>query len=263
MSDLSVSAVIPVYSETDLLVETVSLLRKKLGGDLHQSIIVYHPNASPECIATCERLAASDASIRLLKQGPNSGIGWAYREAIPYITGSHTLIISSDLETDPNDAGLMTAKARETGADIVCASRWLPGGGFEGYSPLKLVLNFTYNWIFRTLYGISIHDITFGYRLMRTEILRNVKWEYGRHQFCAEILLKPVRLGYKAVEIPTRWVRRATGTSQNNLWRDLRFATAALRIRTQSRDSMRAKSEDAAGLTDSRPARPAAGSGPS
>lgn len=240
METLRVSVLLPVYSETDLLLESVRRLREHLGPDLGEIIIIFHPQSSPECIAVCERLAAEDPSIHTLRQGPNNGIGWAYREAIPHVTGTHALIMSSDLETDPDDAGRLVAKARETGADIVCASRWLPGGGFQGYSPLKLVLNYGYNWIFRTLYGIRIHDITFGYKLVRTEVLRSIRWECGRHQFCAELLLKPVRLGKSAVEIPTRWVARAEGVSRNNLWRDLRFATTALRIRVQSLDSMRA-----------------------
>ena len=238
--EIRVSVLMAVYSETDLLVESVERVRAALGADLHEIVIIFHPRSSAECVAVCERLAASDASIRLLRQGPNSGIGWAYREAIPHITGTHALIMSSDLETDPDDAGRLVARARETGADIVCASRWLPGGGFQGYSPLKLVLNLGYNWIFRTLYGLEIHDITFGYKLVRAELLRTIRWECGRHQFCAELLLKPARLGYRAAEIPTRWVRRTAGTSRNNLWRDLRFATTALRIRVQPLDSMRA-----------------------
>ena len=72
------------------------------------------------------------------------------------------------------------------------------------------MLNYGYNLIFRALYGIRIHDITFGYRLMTAEVLRKVRWEYGRHEFCAEILLKPVRLGYTAVAAwKIRFARRA------------------------------------------------------
>jgi len=140
-------------------------------------------------------------------------------------------LLSSDIETNPDDAGRLAEAAARTGADIVCASRWLRGGGFSGYDPLKLVLNYGYNLIFRALYGIRIHDITFGYRLMTAEVLRKVRWEYGRHEFCAEILLKPVRLGYTAVEVPTRWIKRAEGESKNTFMRNFKFASAAWKIR--------------------------------
>jgi len=163
-------------------------------------------------------------------QGPRAGIGWAYREAIPYVTGTHALIMSSDLETNPADAAAIVRKAEETGADIVCASRWMRGGGFSGYNPVKLVLNFGYNLIFRALYRTSIHDITFGYKLIRSEILRQVNWQYGTHEFCAELILRPLRLGYKASEIPTRWVKRPAGDSKMTFMRNFRFVSAAWHI---------------------------------
>jgi len=227
---MKISALVPVYSETDLLVETLARLKASLGPLLHEFLIIASPKSSPECLELCRTLAA-DPVVRTYLQSDNPGIGWAYRELIPHITGTHALIISSDLETNPDDAGRMAAAAAETGADIVCASRWQRGGGFKGYDPLKLVLNLGYNLIFRTLYGIRIHDITFGYRLMKTEVLRGVKWEYGRHEFCAEILLKPVRLGYTAVEVPTKWIKRPEGESKNTFMRNFKFASAAWKIR--------------------------------
>ena len=227
---MKVSVLMPVYSETDLLVQSIERLRRSLKEHLHEILIVVSPKSSPECMALCRRLPVEDPLIRTIVQSDRPGIGWAYREAIPYITGTHGLVISSDLETDPDDAGRLVEAALSTGADIVCASRWLAGGGFTGYDPVKWVLNCGYNLIFRILYWLPIHDVTFGYKLVSAEVLRKVRWEYGRHEFCAELLLKPVRLGYRAVEIPTKWVKRPEGESKNTFLRNLKFASAALSI---------------------------------
>ncbi len=226
---MKISVVMTVYSETDLLRESVNEIRGPLRAWPHEILVVVHPRSSPECLALCDELGREDG-IRIVVQGPRSGIGWAYREAIPYITGTHALIMSSDLETNPHDAAALVRKAEATGADIVCASRWMPGGGFSGYDPLKLVLNWGYNLLFRALYRTSIHDITFGYKLVRTEVLQQVAWEYGTHEFCAELLLKPLRLGYTATEIPTRWVKRPEGDSKMTFMRNFRFVSAAWRI---------------------------------
>src|SRR5579872_976100 len=228
---MKVSALVAVYSETDLLVQTIDRLKKSLGGNLHEILIMVSPKSTPECLELCDRLAKEDTLVKTFVQSPNPGIGWAYRELIPHITGSHGMILSSDLETDPDDAAKLVKKAEETRADIVCASRWSEGGSFKGYDPIKLVLNYGYNLIFRTLYGIRIHDITFGYRLMKTEVLKAIKWEYGRHEFCCEMLLKPVRLKYTAVEVPTKWVKRPEGESKNTFARNFKFASAAWKIR--------------------------------
>lgn len=228
---MKISVLMPVYSETALLLESLDRLRQALGEWLHETVIVVAPNSTKECLDLCHSLPMTDPSIKVVVQSDRPGIGWAYREAIPHMTGTHGLIISSDLETNPDDARRMAEMALETDADIVCASRWLRAGGFTGYDPFKLVLNYGYNLIFRTLYGISIHDITFGYRLMKADVLRSVKWEYGRHEFCSELLLKPVRLGYRAVELPTKWIKRPEGESKNSFSRNFKFVAAAWKIR--------------------------------
>lgn len=238
-STMEISALVAVYSETDLLVATLDRIKKSLGPLLHEFLIMVSPKSNPECLALCHKLAETDPLVKTYIQSDNPGIGWAYRELIPHMTGTHGLILSSDLETNPDDAGFMAQAAQQSGADIVCASRWLRSGSFSGYDPFKLVLNYGYNLIFRTLYGIHIHDITFGYRLMTAEVLRGVNWEYGRHEFCAEMLLKPVRLGYRATEIPTRWVKRPEGESKNTFMRNFKFASAAWKIRFAPKESFR------------------------
>ena len=218
-----------MYSETELLRESVRQIRSQLREWPSEILIVVHPKSSAECLALCEALGR-EPDIRIIIQGPRSGIGWAYREAIPYVTGTHTLILSSDLETNPADAAAMVRKAEESRADIVCASRWMGGGGFSGYNPVKLVLNYGYNLMFRALYRTRIHDITFGYKLIRSEILRQLKWEYGTHEFCAELLLRPLRMGYTATEVPTRWIKRPEGDSKMTFMRNFRFVWAAWHI---------------------------------
>ena len=237
MTPMKISVIVTVYSETDLLTQSVEHLRRQLEPWTYEILIVVHPKSSAECLALCDRLGrASD--IRVIVQGPRSGIGWAYREAIPHLTGTHALMMNGDLETNPDDAAAIVRKAVETGADIVCASRWLRGGGFSGYDPLKLVLNYGYNLIFRALYGTSIHDLTFGYKLIRADLLQRINWEYGTHEFCAEVLLKPLRLGCTAVELPTRWVKRQGGDSKMTFMRNFRFVSAAWRILWQPKSAI-------------------------
>lgn len=226
---MKISVIMSVYSETELLRESVALVRGQLENVSHEILVVVHPKSNAECFAVCRELE-KEPDVRIIVQGPRSGIGWAYREAIPYVRGQYALIMSSDLETNPNDVRALLQKADETSADIVCASRWARGGGFSGYSPLKFVLNYGYNQIFRILYRTRVHDITFGYKLIRSEVLRRVKWEYGTHEFCAELLLRPLRIGYKAVEIPTQWIKRPEGESKMTFMRNFRFVSAAWKI---------------------------------
>jgi hypothetical protein len=94
--------------------------------------------------------------------------------------------------------------------DIVAASRWLEGGGFEGYSRLKLALNFLFQKFFCVLYRTNLTDLTYAYRLYRRATLEGIVWEELRHPFLLECLLKPLRRGARITELPCTW--RARGS---------------------------------------------------
>src|SRR5215471_15962554 len=115
-SKMKISALVAVYSETDLLVATLDRLKKSLGPLLHEFLIIASPKSSKECLDLCHKLAQTDLLVRTYMQSDNPGIGWAYRELIPHMTGTHGLILSSDLETNPDDAGFMAQAAEQSGA---------------------------------------------------------------------------------------------------------------------------------------------------
>ena len=106
-----VSVLLPVYSETDLLLRTIADTRASLVDLLEEFLIVVAPQYSPECLNLCRRLPQIHPDIRTWIQSDRAGIGWAYREAIPHMRGTHGLLMASDLETDPADARRLADKA--------------------------------------------------------------------------------------------------------------------------------------------------------
>src|SRR5260370_16434829 len=118
-SQMKISALVAVYSETDLLLATLERLKASLGPLLWEFLIIVSPKSNPECLALCHKLAETDPLVKTYMQSDNPGIGWAYRELIPHMAGTYGLILSSDLETNPDDAALMPQAPPETGADIV------------------------------------------------------------------------------------------------------------------------------------------------
>jgi len=47
--------------------------------------------------------------------------------------------MAADLETEPAAIDRMVDMILETGCEGVIANRWLPGGGFTNYDPIKYV----------------------------------------------------------------------------------------------------------------------------
>jgi hypothetical protein len=45
--------------------------------------------------------------------------------------------------------------------------------------------------------------MTFGYRILPTYLTKTMNWEESRHPFVLETIVKALRLGVRAVEVPT------------------------------------------------------------
>jgi hypothetical protein len=121
---------------------------------------------------------------------------------------------------------------------IVTASRWMDGGSFHGYSPLKLALNWVFQRFFSLIYGTRLSDMTYAYRIMPTALVQSIRWEELRHPFLFETMIKPVRLGVPVVEIPAVWKARTEGDSQNTFFRNFVYFRTGLKTRFVSKSAL-------------------------
>jgi len=142
-------------------------------------------------------------------------LGGAVRGGFDVAKGTHVIMMSSDLETDPDTVPLLIAEARKRPAAIITATRWQGGTNFEGYNPVKLVLNKVFQAFFALLYRVRLTDLTFAYRIFPTELVRSIRWEELKHPFLFETIIKPLRLGVEVVEVPSTWRVRSEGVSHN------------------------------------------------
>ena len=57
---MKISVLMPVYSETALLLESLDRLRQALGEWLHETVIVVAPGSTKECLDLCHSLPLTD-----------------------------------------------------------------------------------------------------------------------------------------------------------------------------------------------------------
>jgi dolichol-phosphate mannosyltransferase len=230
LSSIKLSVVITVFSETFSIDETVNILLGRDRGYIQEIILLVSPRATEETFAICNRWVSKDSRVRLVVQKNNPGIGWAYREGMEAATGNYVALMAGDLETEPAAVDRMVQKITETGCDEVIANRWLPGGGFTNYDPLKYVLNWLFQKIFRVLFWTRIGDFTFGFKILSKEVTQSITWEGTLHEVCIETTLKPLKKGYYLEQVPTVWVGRKEGRSVNPFFRNFRYVKMGLKI---------------------------------
>lgn len=229
LDTIRLSVVVTVYSETFSIDETIKILLERDRGYIHEILLLVSPRASEETFAICRKWAEREPRVKRVVQQNNPGIGWAYREGMQAAQGNYIALMAADLETEPAAVDRMVQKVVETGCDEVIANRWLPGGGFTNYDPLKLVLNWVFQKAFRLLFWTSIGDFTFGLKLLHKEVAEAVEWKGTMHEICIETTVKPLKKGYHLEQVPTVWVGRKEGRSVNTFFRNFRYVRMGLK----------------------------------
>jgi len=227
----SVSVILPVLNETTSLTRTVDIILRDVKDRVKELLIVVCRETTPEAIATVERLRKELRNLVVVIDQQLPFLGGAFRDAFDVARGSHAIMMASDLETNPSDVKTLIDEAEKMPWGIVTASRWRSGGSFHGYSIIKLVCNWIFQHCFSLLYWTNLTDMTYGYRILPTELAQAINWEEVRHPFNLESIVKPLRLGVPVVEIPSVWHPRIEGGASNPFFRNFAYFRIGLKTR--------------------------------
>lgn len=226
----NVTIILPAMDETYSLKETVDVIFSTNNvEDIAEFIIVLCDRTSADCRKVAEELV-EEYKYRVPIYIHNQKlpfVGGAVREGIDLAKGSHLVLMSSDLETDPHVIKEFVELSKKNPDKIITASRWRKGGGFKGYSKVKLVCNLIFERVIGLFYFVSLSDITYAFRIFPSDLMKSIKWEELKHPFFLETALKPIKLGVKFIEIPAHWSARTEGVSQNSFFANFKYFKTA------------------------------------
>jgi dolichol-phosphate mannosyltransferase len=233
----SLTAVLPTLDETHSLTHTVEVLVTDLRKDLTQILVIVCDRTTEDALAHINAAVEKYPDLVSMHWQDKPFFGGAILKAFEVSTGSHTILMAPDLETKPEDAHVLVAAAKAHPDAVITASRWA-GGGFEGYNKVKLLANWIFQKSFAVLYGVKLTDMTFGYRILPTHLTKTIKWEEARHPFVLETIVKPLRLGVEAIEVPTSWKARVEGESVNPFIRNFEYFRPGFKTRFMNPDDI-------------------------
>jgi dolichol-phosphate mannosyltransferase len=157
-------------------------------------------------------------------------VGRAVREGLAAASGDYIAIMSADLETEPEAVDRMVKEIELTDCQAVIANRWMKGGGFRNYHPLKLVLNWLFQHLFKRIYATDIGDLTYGFKILQKELVDAITWEGTLHEIFIETTLKPLLQNASVRQVPTVWTGRKEGVSKNNFYINCRYVWMAVSL---------------------------------
>lgn len=215
---MKVSILIPVYNEFRTFHQVLArVLEAQLPNGCSKEIIVIDDGSTD---GTAQILAdyARSGVILAHYSGANFGKGSAIRRGITLASGDVVLIQDGDLEYDPADYSRILEPILRGDAGIVYGSRFLrqPVGMARKNRIANRLLTFAAN----VLYGAAITDEATAYKAIRIEILRALKLECRRFEFCPELTAKVRRMGYRIHEVPISYNARGIADGKKIRARD-------------------------------------------
>lgn len=215
---LDLTVLLPVLNERDNLAVLLPRLAAVLAGlDCRSEVLVVDGGSRD---GTAETAAALGARV-LQQQSP--GYGGALREGFAAAAGEYVLTLDADLSHDPHFiAKLWRARTR---ADLIIASRYVVGG--VALMPLgRRILSQVLNRLFGAGLGLPVRDLSSGFRLYRTELLRTLPLHGRNFEILEDILVKAYMDGWQVLELPFTYYPRERGSSHARV---VRFGIDLLR----------------------------------
>lgn len=240
----TLSLVVPTYNERDRLPELVrAIFAAYEAGGVDGKLVIVDDN-SPDGTGQVADELARRFPIQVVHRAGKLGLGTAVIEGFTAATAEFVGVIDADLSHPPSLVPRMLAVLRETGADIVIGSRYIPGGGTEGWDMSRRLMSKFACVLARGL--TPVRDATSGFFLMRRDRARGVTISAGGFKICLELLIRSApRL---VIEVPYVFTGRTVGESKMNLkeatgyLRQLRDLYAFRRARGLSRPEHRLSS---------------------
>jgi dolichol-phosphate mannosyltransferase len=186
----------------------------------HRLLIV--DDASPDGTGEiADSLAAELPAMEVLHREGKQGLGRAYLAGFEHaLAGDAEVVIVMDADFSHNPAHLPQLLAAVSHCDLALGSRYVPGGGIVDWPPLRRLLSRAGSLYARTILGVSIRDLTGGFRCIRREVLETVELPTLRSQgyvFNIELTYRALRAGFQVVEVPIVFCDRTVGESKISL----------------------------------------------
>ena len=183
----------------------------------------------------CDKQAAIDPRVHCLHRTGKLGLGTAIVAGLKYgIEHGYKYVVNMDADFShpPRDLPAMIGgmdPASSPPIDVMIGSRYVPGGGIEGWPLKRHLMSRGVNLYARWLLWLAPKDCSGGYRCYRTATLSEVDFDRIRsrgYSFQEEILWLLRRTGARFGETPIIFADREKGSSKINS----KEAVAALRI---------------------------------
>ena len=193
------SLIIPAYRQEKTIVENLLHIKQVLDTIRYDyEIIVVVDGAIDNTVENIKK--ARIPKVKCLVCNENHGKSYAVRVGMHEAAGDYVMFMDSGMEIDPNGISMLLEHMEWYDADIIVGSKRHPASHVS-YSLLRKVLSFSYYWLVKVLFRISVHDTQAGIKIFRKKVLGKILPRLLEKKFAGdlEMLVAARQIGYKRI----------------------------------------------------------------
>ena len=217
------SVVVPAFNEAALLAEHLGELLRYLSDldDYRWEVVVVNDGSTDDTGMEAEAVARDSKHVRVVHHARNRGVGSAMRTGFAASRGDYVVTLDADLSYSPDHIALMLQELRDSDADMVVASPYMPGGRTTRVPWLRRVLSQWANRFLALCSSADLNTLTSMVRAYRGPFVRSLSLRSGDLGILPESVYKTMVVRGSIQQIPAHldWSKqlergraRASGT---------------------------------------------------
>ena len=209
----NISLVIPTYKEKDNIEPLVTRLSAALAG--YQYEIVIMDDNSGDGTEELVKSLSEKYPVKVIVRRDKKGLASAVVDGFEHAASNIIVVMDADLQHPPEVVPSLI-KAINDGADIAIGSRYIKGGGCEGWSLLRRIMSKGAAFLSHLFLPSTrkIKDPMSGFFVIKRDVVKEAKLNPSGFKILLEILM--LGTWKSAVEVPFMFVTRSRGESKLN-----------------------------------------------
>ncbi|HEX79403.1 MAG TPA: glycosyltransferase family 2 protein [Dehalococcoidia bacterium] len=217
----TVSLIVPTYNEHDNIAPLVERIHCALSPRDYE--ILFIDDDSTDGTADAASSLLEKYPVRVIVRKDKKGLASAVVDGLNHINGDVIAVMDADLQHPPEVLPGLLKAITEEDADVAIGSRYVPGGGCQGWSLTRKIISRGAIFIAHLLLPATrkVKDPMSGFFAFRRNVVKDARLNPSGFKILLEILM--MGRFNRVAEVPFIFVTRERGESKLNARQQLDY----------------------------------------